>query len=44
MAMGELEILLGWGSPIGLAIFFIGLGVFMGLFFWGIRQIGEAKK
>lgn len=30
----ELKELLGWGSPVGLAIFFIGLAVL----FWGMQS------
>jgi len=36
----ELRDVLGWGSPIGLAIFFIGLGIFIRL----IGRWGPGKK
>lgn len=41
MALEEiLPILLGWGSPIGLGIFFAGLFAGLGIFFWGLARAG----
>lgn len=36
----DLWIALFWGSPIGLGVFFIGLGVL----FWGISQVRKPKQ
>jgi len=36
----DLWLALYWGSPIGLGVFFIGLGVL----FWGINQVRKPKQ
>lgn len=33
-----------WGSPVGLAIFFIGLGIFAWAFFAGLATLVRAKN
>lgn len=30
-----------WGSPVGLGIFLLCLGVGMGVFFWGVSKLPE---
>jgi len=35
---------LGWTSPIGVAAFFIGAGVFFWLFFNGLEALARAKR
>ena len=35
---------LGWGSPIGIAAFFIGAGIFFWLFFHGLEALARARK
>jgi hypothetical protein len=32
-----------WGSPIGIAVFLAGMGLGMGLFFWGISRLAHAN-
>lgn len=34
-----MEEVLGWGGPVGLGIFFSGLGIF----WWGLRHLSEIR-
>ena len=33
-----------WGTPVGLGIFFLGMGIGMGVFFWGVSKLPTKKK
>ena len=33
-----------WGTPVGLAIFFLGMGIGMGVFFWGVSKLPRKKE
>ena len=35
---------LGWGSPLGVAAFFTGAGLFFWLFFHGLEALARSKK
>ncbi len=32
---------LSWGSPVGLGLFFVGMGTGMGAFFWGLSRFNK---
>ncbi len=32
-----------WGTPVGLGIFFLGMGIGMGVFFWGVSKLPSKK-
>lgn len=32
-----------WGTPVGLGIFFLGMGIGMGVFFWGVGKLPSKK-
>ena len=36
--------ILGWGSPVGIALFFFFSGIGMGVFFWGLANLKRANK
>jgi hypothetical protein len=35
---------LSWGSPVGVAAFFVGAGLFFWLFFHGLEALARAKN
>ncbi len=42
--MGYLYGVLGWGSPIGIALFFCFSGIGAGVFFWGLSCLKKANS
>ncbi|WP_166836392.1 hypothetical protein [Rheinheimera pleomorphica] len=42
--MHELTVVLSWGSPVGLALFFFFAGIGAGVFFWGAAQLNRYKQ
>jgi len=33
-----------WGSPVGLGLFLMFMGIGMGVFFWGLSKIADKDK
>jgi len=33
-----------WGSPVGIGLFLLFMGVGLGVFFWGISRLNESKN
>lgn len=42
--MDVLPIVLSWGSPIGISLFFLFSGMGAGIFFWGISHLSAGDK
>ena len=42
--MEYLYAILGWGSPLGIALFFFFSGVGAGVFFWGLSHLRKFDK
>lgn len=42
--MDVLYSVLSWGSPVGIALFFLFSGIGAGIFFWGISHLSKSDK
>jgi len=36
--------ILGWGSPLGIGLFFFFSGAGVGVFFWGVSHVKDSSK
>ena len=42
--MENLFIILSWGSPLGIGLFFFFSASGLGIFFWGVSHLSKGKK
>ncbi len=41
--MDSLYSILGWGSPLGIGLFLMSMGIGGGVFFWGLAQLNKTR-
>ena len=42
--MDDLREILSWGSPVGIALFFLITAIAGAIFFWGLSLLNKSKK